>query len=98
MYFWKYYGVNHLIIFELDPANHLDPQHLFILSGAFFCVTCLSSAIFLFAKDFNIPLYSSPIALYAFYCIFFINPIKGYSSARWWLAKKGVCFYYSYML
>ena len=28
-YFWRYFGVNNVLIFEFDPRNHLNFQQLF---------------------------------------------------------------------
>ncbi|KAH8034532.1 hypothetical protein HPB51_025451 [Rhipicephalus microplus] len=33
VYGWRTSGVNHVLIFELDPRNHLSEQHLMEVSG-----------------------------------------------------------------
>ena len=31
-YFWRYSGINNVLIFEFDPRNHLNYQQLFAVS------------------------------------------------------------------
>ena len=34
VYGWRSSGVNHVLIFELDPRNHLSEQHIMELAGS----------------------------------------------------------------
>ena len=40
VYGWRSSGVNHVLIFELDPRNHLSEQHIMELAGIL-CYTVL---------------------------------------------------------
>lgn len=42
VYGWRSSGVNHVLIFELDPRNHLSDQHLMELASIFGVVWTLS--------------------------------------------------------
>lgn len=42
VYGWRSSGVNHVLIFELDPRNHLSEQHLMELASIFGVVWTLS--------------------------------------------------------
>lgn len=42
VYGWRSSGVNHVLIFELDPRNHLSEQHLMELAAIFGVVWALS--------------------------------------------------------
>jgi hypothetical protein len=47
--------VNHVLIFELDPRNHLSEQHLMELAAIFGVVWTLSVLTFLFSEHLSIP-------------------------------------------
>merc|ERR1719341_287217 len=58
VYGWRSSGVNHVLIFELDPRNHLSEQHLFELATIFGVIWTVSVLSFLFAQSLNIPAYA----------------------------------------
>ena len=60
----------------------------FQLSSFLGVVWCLSCIAFLFSNDFNIPVFSNPLACGVFYVIFFLNPTKTFHyRARRWLLR-----------
>jgi xenotropic and polytropic retrovirus receptor 1 len=42
VYGWRSCGVNHVLIFELDPRNHLSEQHIIELGAIFGVLWCIS--------------------------------------------------------
>ena len=48
-------GVNHVLIFELDPRNHLSEQHLMELAAIFGVIWTLSVLTFLYSEHLSIP-------------------------------------------
>jgi xenotropic and polytropic retrovirus receptor 1 len=42
VYGWRSCGVNHVLIFELDPRNHLSEQHIIELGAVFGVLWCIS--------------------------------------------------------
>ncbi|KAG8320823.1 Xenotropic and polytropic retrovirus receptor 1 [Homalodisca vitripennis] len=48
VYGWRSSGVNHVLIFELDPRNHLSEQHIMELAAIFGVVWTLSVLSFLY--------------------------------------------------
>jgi len=85
---WGNAGVNHVLIFELDPRHHLNYVELLMLSSFLGVVWCISCIAFLFSNDFNIPVFSNPLACGVFYLIFFLNPTKTFHyRARRWLLR-----------
>lgn len=57
IYGWRSSGVNHVLIFELDPRNHLSEQHLMELAAIFGVVWTLSLLSFLYSPSLGIPPY-----------------------------------------
>ncbi|XP_074078274.1 solute carrier family 53 member 1 isoform X1 [Macrotis lagotis] len=87
-YGWRQAGVNHVLIFELNPRNNLSHQHLFEIAGFLGILWCLSLLACLFAPISAIPIQVYPLALYGFMVLFLINPTKTfYYKSRFWLLK-----------
>ncbi|XP_044532858.1 xenotropic and polytropic retrovirus receptor 1 isoform X3 [Gracilinanus agilis] len=87
-YGWRQAGVNHVLIFELNPRNNLSHQHLFEIAGFLGILWCLSLLACLFAPISIIPIQVYPLALYGFMVLFLINPTKTfYYKSRFWLLK-----------
>uniref|UniRef100_A0A8C2N0Z4 Solute carrier family 53 member 1 n=1 Tax=Cricetulus griseus TaxID=10029 RepID=A0A8C2N0Z4_CRIGR len=87
-YGWRQAGVNHVLIFELNPRNNLSHQHLFEIAGFLGILWCLSLLACFFAPISVVPIYVYPLALYGFMVFFLINPTKTfYYKSRFWLLK-----------
>ncbi|XP_012871164.1 PREDICTED: xenotropic and polytropic retrovirus receptor 1 [Dipodomys ordii] len=87
-YGWRQAGVNHVLIFELNPRSNLSHQHLFEIAGFLGILWCLSLLACFFAPISVIPTYVYPLALYGFMIFFLINPTKTfYYKSRFWLLK-----------
>ncbi|XP_018360931.1 PREDICTED: xenotropic and polytropic retrovirus receptor 1-like [Trachymyrmex cornetzi] len=88
VYGWRSSGVNHVLIFELDPRNHLSEQHLMELAAVLGVVWTLSLLSFLYSASLSIPPYVNPLVLVCIMMIFLLNPIKMFRhEARFWLLK-----------
>jgi hypothetical protein len=86
-YGWSRSGVNHILIFEIDPRNHLTYQQL-LESGSFFCIFWfLSLCAFILSAYNNLETYAHPLALTVFLIAYMINPlpILQHSSRQWLL-------------
>ncbi|XP_017327784.1 xenotropic and polytropic retrovirus receptor 1 homolog isoform X1 [Ictalurus punctatus] len=87
-YGWRQAGVNHVLIFELNPRNNLSHQHLFEIAGFLGMMWCVSILSCLFSDSLKIPIQACPLALYGFFLLFLINPFKTcYYKSRFWLLK-----------
>uniref|UniRef100_A0A8C1N3S3 Xenotropic and polytropic retrovirus receptor 1 homolog n=2 Tax=Cyprinus carpio TaxID=7962 RepID=A0A8C1N3S3_CYPCA len=87
-YGWRQAGVNHVLIFELNPRNNLSHQHLFEIAGFLGVLWCLSILSCLFADYTWLPMQTNPLILYGFMVLFLINPFKtAYYKSRFWLIK-----------
>ncbi|KAM9844894.1 xenotropic and polytropic retrovirus receptor 1 homolog isoform 2-T2 [Aulostomus maculatus] len=87
-YGWRQAGVNHVLIFELNPRNNLSHQHLFEIAGLLGVLWCVSLLSCLFSKSIPVPMQANPLALYGFFLLFLINPFKTcYYKSRFWLLK-----------
>lgn len=88
VYGWRSSGVNHVLIFELDPRNHLSEQHLMELAAIFGVVWTLSILSFLYSASLSIPPYINPLALTIIMILFMVNPLKVLRhDARFWLLR-----------
>ncbi|XP_027213471.1 solute carrier family 53 member 1 isoform X1 [Penaeus vannamei] len=89
IYGWRSSGVNHVLIFEIDPRNHLTEQHLMEIAAIFGVIWALSVLGFLYAHALSIPPYTVPLALLCFMVLFLLNPSRTFHhEARFWLLKK----------
>ncbi|XP_067894040.1 solute carrier family 53 member 1-like [Heterodontus francisci] len=87
-YGWRQAGVNHVLIFELNPRSNLSHQHLFEIAGFLGVLWGLSLFISLYGSDNLIPMQVNPLILYGFMFLFLINPTKTcYYKSRFWLLK-----------
>ncbi|XP_061695487.1 xenotropic and polytropic retrovirus receptor 1 homolog isoform X4 [Syngnathoides biaculeatus] len=87
-YGWRQAGVNHVLIFELNPRNNLSHQHLFEIAGLLGVMWCVSLLSCLFSDSIPVPMQANPLALYGFFILFLINPFKTcYYKSRFWLLK-----------
>ncbi|XP_055371502.1 xenotropic and polytropic retrovirus receptor 1-like [Condylostylus longicornis] len=88
VYGWRSSGVNHVLIFELNPRSHLSEQHLIELAAIFGVIWTLSVLSFLYSQSLSIPLYVNPLMLTMVMIIFLVNPFKVlYYDSRWWLLR-----------
>lgn len=88
VYGWRSSGVNHVLIFELDPRNHLSEQDLMELASIFGVVWTLSILSFLYSESLSIPPYVNPLSLTLIMIFFLVNPIKVFRhDARYWFLK-----------
>lgn len=91
VYGWRSSGVNHVLIFELDPRNHLSEQHLMELASIFGVVWTLSILSFLYSASLSIPPFINPLALTIIMGVFLFNPLKILRhDARFWLLRISV--------
>lgn len=87
-YGWRQAGVNHVLIFELNPRNNLSHQHLFEIAGFLGMLWCLSLFACVFGYHIHLPMQVNPLVLYGFMLLFLINPTKTfYYKSRFWLLK-----------
>ncbi|XP_030607136.1 xenotropic and polytropic retrovirus receptor 1 homolog [Archocentrus centrarchus] len=87
-YGWRQAGVNHVLIFELNPRNNLSHQHLFEIAGLLGVLWCVSLLSCLFSDKILVPMQANPLALYGVFFLFLINPFKTcYYKSRFWLLK-----------
>lgn len=88
VYGWNSAGVNHVLIFELDPRNHLSYQHLMELAAILGVIWTLHLLLLIYSDTLSIPLFVSPLSLMSVMLVFMLNPSKSVmSEARFWLLK-----------
>ncbi|KAL7015032.1 hypothetical protein ACKWTF_016251 [Chironomus riparius] len=88
VYGWRSCGVNHVLIFEINPRSHLSEQHIMELAAVFGVLWCISVLSFMFSSALSIPAYVNPLLLYIFMALFLLNPTKTFRhEARFWTVK-----------
>ncbi|XP_073976899.1 solute carrier family 53 member 1-like isoform X1 [Rhodnius prolixus] len=88
VYGWRSSGVNHVLIFELDPRNHLSEQHIMEMAAIFGVIWALSVLCFIYSDVLGIPAFVSPLALMVIMAAFLFNPTKTMRhEARFWALR-----------
>lgn len=85
---WRSAGVNHVLIFEIDPRNHLSEQHIMEFGACFGVIWTLCVLSFQYNDALSIPAFASPITLYLLMALFLFNPTKTFRhEARFWTIR-----------
>jgi len=88
VYGWRSSGVNHVLIFELDPRNHLSEQDLFELATTFGVLWTMSILCFLYADSLGVEPFVMPVFLVGIMIVFMLNPTRTLKhDARFWSLK-----------
>lgn len=88
VYGWRSAGVNHVLIFEIDPRNHLSEQHIMELAAIFGVLWSISVLCFIYSEALSIPAYVNPLMLYVLMAGFLLNPTKTFRhKARFWTIR-----------
>ncbi|XP_039314510.1 xenotropic and polytropic retrovirus receptor 1 isoform X2 [Solenopsis invicta] len=88
VYGWRSSGVNHVLIFELDPRNHLSEQHIIELATILGLVWSMSILGFLYSDTLGLPPFVQPVLFYALLALFLFNPTKTLRhEARFWTLR-----------
>ncbi|XP_030756041.1 xenotropic and polytropic retrovirus receptor 1 homolog isoform X2 [Sitophilus oryzae] len=88
IYGWRSSGVNHVLIFEMDPRNHLSEQHIIEMAAIFGVMWSISVLSFLYSDQIGVPAYVHPLALIVMMVMFVFNPTKTFRhEARFWALK-----------
>ncbi|KAL3275928.1 hypothetical protein HHI36_020663 [Cryptolaemus montrouzieri] len=88
IYGWRSSGVNHVLIFEMDPRNHLSEQHIIEMAAIFGVIWSMSVLSFLYSDELGIPAYVNPLILILLMLGFLLNPTKTMRyEARFWALR-----------
>ncbi|XP_074593673.1 solute carrier family 53 member 1-like isoform X2 [Brevipalpus obovatus] len=88
VYGWRTSGVNHVLIFELDPRDHLSEQHLIEMASILSVLWCLSVICYLFSDFLHIPRILNPLMLCIMMLLFLFNPTQTFRrNARFWFLR-----------
>ncbi|XP_072748891.1 solute carrier family 53 member 1 isoform X2 [Anoplolepis gracilipes] len=88
VYGWRSSGVNHVLIFELDPRNHLSEQHIIEMATILGLVWSVSILGFLYSDTLGVPPFVQPVLFYALLALFLFNPTRTLRhEARFWTLR-----------
>ena len=89
VYGWSKYGVNHVLIFEMNPRKHLTYQKCLEIGTFLLVMWIISVLLFLISFNNDKDPFIHPIGFLIFLILFLINPIRiFYRQSRYWLIKK----------
>ncbi|XP_050411533.1 xenotropic and polytropic retrovirus receptor 1 isoform X1 [Patella vulgata] len=87
-YGWRSSGVNHVLIFEIDPRHHLSHAQLLELASFLAVLWAVSVLGYLFSDFLYIPPMAHPLTMAVFLLLYLINPFKIFHyRARMWLLR-----------
>ena len=88
VYGWSSAGVNHILVFEIDPRQHLAYQQLLEMGTCLCVIWLLSFLAFVFTSYLDFYPFIQPFMFVIFMILFLINPIQIFHRpARYWLLK-----------
>ncbi|XP_015789345.1 xenotropic and polytropic retrovirus receptor 1 [Tetranychus urticae] len=88
VYGWRTSGVNHVLIFELDPRDHLSEQHIIEIAAILSVLWSTSVISYLYSDYLHIPKIINPLLLVLFMLFFLFNPTDTFQrNARFWFLR-----------
>ncbi len=88
VYGWSSSGVNHVLIFEIDPRNHLTYQQFLEIGTFLFVLWFLSFTGFILSSYFDFHPFIQPLGFVTLILLFLFNPTHTlYHHARFWFLK-----------
>jgi hypothetical protein len=88
IYGWSSSGVNHILIFEIDPRDHLAYQQLLEIGTCLCALWLLSFIAFVVTSYVDYYPFLHPFIFVIFMILFLINPAPIFHrTARYWLLK-----------
>lgn len=87
-YGWRSSGVNHVLIFEIDPRNHLSHTELMELASFLAVLWSVSVLSYLYSEVIGLPPMAMPLAMAALLLLLLLNPLRVfYYRSRMWLLR-----------
>ncbi|KAL4002989.1 EXS family protein [Acanthocheilonema viteae] len=95
MWGWAEAGVNHVLIFEVDPRNHLTYQSVMQIASFMCMLWSLGVLGYLYCHLIHLPPFLFPLLLMIICVVYIFNPLKKPNSifqrnSRFWILKH--CF------
>ncbi|CAF3715503.1 unnamed protein product [Rotaria socialis] len=89
VYGWSSSGVNHILIFEIDPRHHLTYQRILEIGTSLLVLWFIGFIGFILASYYDCYPFIQPLIFVALMILFVFNPIPiFYREARFWLLRK----------
>ena len=88
VYGWSKYGVNHVLIFGIDPRKHISYPDLLEVAFALGTLWCISILFFLFSPVIGMKAYISPLICVCLFLLLLFLPLPVFKkNARFWFIK-----------
>lgn len=87
IYGWRKVGVNHVLIFELDPRQYLTAAHIMEMAVALAVIITIAMIAFIHSAYLHTPRFVFPLMLFIIMVALLVNPlpILNYSARKWFL-------------
>ncbi|XP_053336509.1 xenotropic and polytropic retrovirus receptor 1-like [Clarias gariepinus] len=87
IYCWRRSGINHILIFELDPRHHFSHHYILEVAGYLAVCCCISVLAWLHPSLMSIPQQLHPLLFHSFLLLMLLNPTSTCHSwsRRWFL-------------
>ena len=86
---WSSYGINHVLIFELDPRSHITHEEILEGASLLSLIWIISFTAFIFCEYHRIKSHWPPIVFNIVIIFLLLNPLNiMHRSARYWLCKE----------
>nr|XP_014087453.1 xenotropic and polytropic retrovirus receptor 1-like [Bactrocera oleae] len=91
IYGWRKVGVNHVLIFELDPRQYLTAAHIMEMAVALAVIITIAMIAFIHSAYLHTPRFVFPLMLFIIMVALLVNPlpILNYSARKWFLKVMG---------
>uniref|UniRef100_A0A6B2G3N1 Xenotropic and polytropic retrovirus receptor 1 homolog (Trinotate prediction) n=1 Tax=Myxobolus squamalis TaxID=59785 RepID=A0A6B2G3N1_MYXSQ len=93
---WSRSSVNHVLVFEIDPRNHINFIQCFLVGFVMLAIWFSSVLAYITLEKFAYILPFIPFVSFLIFFIIFINPFEFFfRSSRFWAGRLivFVCFY-----
>lgn len=86
---WSSYGINHVLIFELDPRSHITHEEILEGASLLSLIWIISFLTFILCEYGRLESHLQPIGFIFLLIILLFNPFNiMHRSARYWLCKE----------
>lgn len=95
IWLFRTFGVNYILIFEIDPRNHLSHQNIHSIAATLASLWFIGIILDLYTKtDYPV------IILYGVWLVYLLHPFNffGHRSSRSWLIRRGILRPFSFGL
>ncbi len=86
---WSSYGINHILIFELEPRSHITHEEILEGASLLLLIWIISFMIFILCQYYRFEFHWQPMIFIILIIFLLFNPLNlMHRSARYWFCKE----------